>query len=176
MIIVRKAVAGLSEATMARFVTRAARAGGLRGQANVLLTTNREMQSLNSRFLSKNVATDVLSFPANLELPGQSAGDIAISTEMAAQNGKRLGHSPGEEVKILALHGLLHLAGYDHEHDNGRMARKEQQLRIRLGLPAGLIERNIISARIPDTRPRKSRRAPVTGTTLSKSKASRRER
>lgn len=177
MVIVKKAVAGLSEATLARFVRRAARAVGLQGQANILLTTNSEMQSLNSRFRGRNAATDVLSFPTNRALPRQHAGDIAISIEMAAQNGKQLGHSPAEEVKILALHGLLHLAGYDHERDNGCMARMEQQLRIQLGLPVGLIERSDRNARAPaHTRAQKMRRAPASGATLSKGKASRRER
>jgi probable rRNA maturation factor len=147
--IVRKAVADLTEATLSRFVSRAARAVGLRGEVNVLLTTNRQMKSLNWRFRAKNMATDVLSFPPTSNLPAQYAGDIAISAEMAAQNGKRLGHSPAEEVKILALHGLLHLAGYDHERDNGTMARKEQQLRVKLGLPGGLIERNNGSTGMP---------------------------
>jgi probable rRNA maturation factor len=140
--IVRKAVADLSEATLSRFVTRAARAVGLRGEVNVLLTTNRQMKSLNWRFRMKNVATDVLSFVPDPKSAAPYAGDIAISAEMAAKNGKRLGHSPAEEVKILVVHGLLHLAGYDHERDNGTMARKEQQLRISLDLPNGLIERN----------------------------------
>ncbi len=71
------------------------------------------------------------------------AGDIAISAEIAAQNAKRLGHSIAEEIQILALHGILHLAGFDHERDNGRMAGIEANLRAVLGLPVGLIERNL---------------------------------
>ena len=142
MITIRKPVTDLNEGTLSRFARRAARAIGLRGEVNILLTTNREMKTLNWRFRSRNVATDVLSFLPDSNAPVQYAGDIAISTEMAAKNGKRLGHIPAEEVKILALHGLLHLAGYDHERDNGAMARKEQRLRIKLGLPGGLIERN----------------------------------
>jgi probable rRNA maturation factor len=152
MVVLRKAVAGLSEAALNRFARRAVRAVGLLGQANILVTTNREMKSLNLRFRSRNAPTDVLSFPPGSELPARDVGDIAISAEMAAKNGKRLGHSAAEEVKILTLHGLLHLAGYDHEHDNGRMARREQQLRIQLGLPSGLIERNTVN------RPRVQRR------------------
>jgi probable rRNA maturation factor len=70
------------------------------------------------------------------------AGDIAISADIAAENAKQLRHSAAEEVKILALHGVLHLAGYDHERDNGKMAHREEQLRKSLGLPLGLIERN----------------------------------
>ena len=72
---------------------------------------------------------------------GCFAGDLAISAEIAASNARRLGHSAGDELKILILHGLLHLAGYDHETDSGEMARKETRLRRLLGLPAALIER-----------------------------------
>ena len=70
------------------------------------------------------------------------AGDIAISAEIASAKAASLGHSAAQEIKILALHGVLHLAGYDHENDNGEMAGKEAKLRRSLGLPVGLIERN----------------------------------
>jgi probable rRNA maturation factor len=73
---------------------------------------------------------------------GRFAGDVAISAEIAGQNARRLGHPPAEEVKVLVLHGLLHLAGYDHESDNGTMARREARLREQLGLPVALIERS----------------------------------
>lgn len=69
------------------------------------------------------------------------AGEIAISADIALQNAVRLGHSPAEEIKILTLHGILHLAGMDHERDNGQMASKEATFRRTLGLPAALIER-----------------------------------
>jgi len=141
LIILRKSVPQLSEAAFTRFVRKAARAAKLRGAVNVLVTTNRELQSLNRRFCGKNRATDVLSFPPLATLPEDFAGDIAISAEMAAANAKKLGHSADEEVRILALHGILHLAGYDHERDNGKMARTEERLRRALGLPAALIER-----------------------------------
>ena len=74
------------------------------------------------------------------------AGDIAISAEIAAQNARHLGHSAAQEIKILVLHGILHLAGYDHESDRGTMARKEVRLRKSLGLPSGLIERSGLRA------------------------------
>jgi probable rRNA maturation factor len=178
LIIVRKAVAELSEATLSRFVRRAARAVGLRGEVNVLLTTNRQMKSLNWRFRIKNVATDVLSFVPDSKSPPQYAGDIAISAEMAAKNGRQLGHSPAEEVKILVVHGLLHLAGYDHERDDGTMARKEQQLRIRLDLPHGLIERSDRSTGMPSKRNRLTRRgsAEASGAQSPKILGSRRKR
>jgi probable rRNA maturation factor len=73
---------------------------------------------------------------------GRFAGDVAISADIASQNARRLGHSPIEEVKVLVLHGLLHLAGYDHEADNGTMARREMRLREKLKLPVALIERS----------------------------------
>ncbi|OLB21109.1 MAG: rRNA maturation RNase YbeY [Acidobacteriales bacterium 13_2_20CM_55_8] len=142
MVIVRKRVAGLSEIALARFVTRAGRAAHLHGAVNVLLTSNRELRALNSRFRGKDRPTDVLSFPPVFGLVNAFAGDVAISAEMAAQNARLLGHSPAEEVKILALHGMLHLAGYDHERDHGEMARTEECLRKSLRLPAGLIDRS----------------------------------
>ena len=141
LIIVRKRVAGLSEIALARFVTRASRATRLHGVVNLLLTSNSELRALNSRFRGKDRPTDVLSFPPVFGLVDAFAGDVAISAEMAAYNARLLGHSPAEEIKILALHGMLHLAGYDHERDHGEMARTEERLRKFLRLPAGLIDR-----------------------------------
>jgi probable rRNA maturation factor len=100
------------------------------------------MKSLNRRFRGMDKATDVLSFTAPFgSLRKQLAGEIAISAEIAAQNAHALGHTAAQEVKILVLHGILHLRGYDHERDNGRMARRESQLRSQLRLPIALIER-----------------------------------
>ncbi len=146
MVILRKAVAGLSESALSRFAARACRILRLQGAVNVLVTSSREMRFLNRRFRGKDRPTDVLSFPPMPELADQLAGDLAISAEIAGYNARHLGHSPGEEVKILVLHGLLHLAGYDHQVDNGSMARKEEKLRNQLGLPVGLIERSQGSA------------------------------
>ncbi len=161
MIIIQKRVAGLSEAALAKFVTRARRLTGLRGSVSVLVTSSREMQGLNRRFRGKNKPTDVLSFPAVPGLVQGFAGDVAISAEIAAHNARRLGHTVAEEIRILTLHALLHLAGYDHELDDGEMERKEAGLRKALGLPVGLIERNArwrpgIPARLngQDARPR----------------------
>jgi probable rRNA maturation factor len=140
-------VAGLSEAALLKFVQRASRMVGLRGVVNFLITGNRELRELNHRFRGKDTPTDVLSFPPVLALRDGFAGDVAISAEMAVQNSRRLGHSAAEEIKILALHGVLHLAGFDHERDHGEMARKELRLRRSLGLPAGLIERTRQPAR-----------------------------
>lgn len=141
LIILRKRVAGLNRAALARFVAQASRAAGLRGAVNVLLTSSRELQGLNRRFRGKNRPTDVLSFPPMPGLMDGFAGDVAISAEIAGQNARRLGHAVVEEIKILTLHGVLHLAGHDHECDHGEMAREEEHLRRKLGLPQALIER-----------------------------------
>ena len=141
MVIFQKCVPDLTALALDRFVVRARRAAGLKGVVNVLVTSNAELKSLNRRFRGKDKPTDVLSFPAEPDPRKQFAGEIAISAEIAAQNARPLGHSPAEEVKILVLHGVLHLRGYDHECDNGQMARREKQLRAKLHLPLGLIER-----------------------------------
>ena len=143
VIILQRKVAALSQASLERFVLRARRAVGLRDAVNLLVTTSAALAALNRQFRGNNQATDVLSFPssAGRGRRGTLAGEIAISADIVAQNANRLGLSPATEVKILALHGILHLAGFDHERDNGRMARKETQLRRLLKLPVGLIER-----------------------------------
>ena len=140
MVILQKAVAGLTKLALTRFLALARRAAGLRGAVNILVTSNAEMRSLNRRFRGQHEPTDVLSFPAPHHAKN-FAGDIAISAEIATQNARILGHDPGTEVKILTLHGILHLRGYDHESDHGQMARREQKLRRELSLPVGLIER-----------------------------------
>jgi probable rRNA maturation factor len=141
MIVFRQRVIGLNRTSLARFASRAQRAIRLQGEVNVLVTNNGELQALNARFRGKHQPTDVLSFPA-MPAAANFAGDVAISADLATLNARLLGHSVAEEVKILTLHGLLHLAGYDHERDQGEMARREQQLRRQLGLPQGLIERH----------------------------------
>ncbi|MGA9510736.1 MAG: rRNA maturation RNase YbeY [Candidatus Sulfotelmatobacter sp.] len=116
----------------------------LRGTVNVLVTNSHELRSLNLRFRGKDKPTDVLSFPeprTNLPNAKHAAGDLAVSAEIARDNAKRLGHSLATEIKILTLHGILHLAGFDHERDNGEMADKERRLRLQLKLETGLIER-----------------------------------
>ena len=135
-------MAGLSEAALERFVRRACRVAGVKGAVDVLVTTSRELQALNNRYRKRNKATDVLSFPPMPGLRGELAGDVAISAEIAKRSARQLGHSVAQEIKILALHGILHLAGYDHENDRGQMARKETQLRTLFSLPNGLIERS----------------------------------
>ena len=145
-VILMQPVKGLSEATLGRFISAACRRVGLEGGITVLGTSDREMRNLNRRFRDKNSTTDVLSFAPFTVVSG-FAGDIAISLDLAARNAKRFGHSPADEVRILVLHGILHLAGYDHEGDNGEMAARESELRRRLGLPEALIERGSVTAR-----------------------------
>jgi probable rRNA maturation factor len=139
LVIVSRKISGVSQLALARFLTKARRVIGS-GQVDVLITSNDEVQSLNRRFRRKNKPTDVLSFPS-LHAGNDFAGDIAVSAEIARENAARLGHSLNDELKVLVLHGLLHLAGYDHEADHGEMARKEARLRKQLGLPESLIER-----------------------------------
>jgi probable rRNA maturation factor len=142
LVILRKPIAGLSEVALARFVAKATRIVRLKGEVNVLVTSSHELRRLNRTFRRKDKPTDVLSFPAVSGLSESQVSDVAISAEIAAKNAQQLGHSTAEEIRILTLHGLLHLAGYDHERDHGEMARKEQRLRRSLGLPVGLIERS----------------------------------
>ncbi len=142
MVVLRKKLPGVSERALRRFLTRAERAVGLSGEVNVLITTSREVRALNRRYRGKDKPTDVLSFPPLRTIIHDFAGDVAISADIAAQNSRKLGHAASDEIKILMLHGVIHLAGYDHESDEGQMARKEDRLRRALGLPASLIARN----------------------------------
>jgi probable rRNA maturation factor len=135
-----------SARSLASFLQAAQAAVRLRGQVTVLLTTDAAIRALNRRFRGKNKSTDVLSFPADAAFgpdlgPEKIAGDLAISMPTACRQAAAQHHPLAVEIKVLILHGLLHLAGYDHETDTGRMARRERQLRARLGLPMGLIER-----------------------------------
>jgi len=145
--------------TLARFLAAAQAAVRLKGEVTVLLTTDAAIRKLNRRFRGRNEATDVLSFPANGPFPGSSAdeiaGDVAISVPAALRQGTACGHSLGTELKVLMLHGLLHLAGCDHEADAGQMARRERLLRGRLGLPQGLIERGEAPVRSGSRSPKK---------------------
>lgn len=140
----------LSKAGLTRFFNRARQAVGLAGDVEVLLTSDAELKRLNRSFRGKNKATDVLSFPAfvpegfpaGFPIP-DTAGDLAISLETAARQADSFGHSLEDEVRILLLHGLLHLSGLDHETDDGEMAVREAELRDKLRLPNGLIARTV---------------------------------
>ena len=97
-----------------------------------LITDDAELRRLNRQFRGKNHATDVLSFPPD---------EMAISLDRALVQAKELGHSLDDELRVLMLHGVLHLCGMDHESDSGEMKRAETRWRKKLGLPSGLIER-----------------------------------
>jgi probable rRNA maturation factor len=118
---------------LAAWLTRVAPAAA-RGEIVVALVSDARIRSLNKRYRRMDRATDVLSFEPS---------DIVIATGVAHRQAREAGHSYLTELKVLALHGLLHLVGYDHHDpaDAGRMARVERTLRRRGGLRTGLIER-----------------------------------
>ena len=118
------------------------------GSVNVALVSDRLAQTLNCQYRGRDYATDVLSFP--LGEPAKEAvgrrppglvGEIVIARGVARRQARRAGHSETTELRVLALHGLLHLLGHDHETDRGAMGRLERRLGRKGGLPAGLIER-----------------------------------
>jgi probable rRNA maturation factor len=111
---------------------------GAKGDLSIAIVSDRRMRALNRQFRGKDKVTDVLSFPADAR---GFLGDIVIAAGVSKRQARDAGHSAQTEVRVLALHGLLHLLGYDHEADDGRMARAEARLRRKAGLPEGLIER-----------------------------------
>ena len=120
-----------------------------RGAVVIAMITDARMRTINRQFRRQDYATDVLSFPALL--PGV-LGEMAIATGVLRRQAREAGHPEAVEARVLALHGLLHLLGYDHETDHGEMRRAEERLRKRAGLPPGLIRR------ASDTRPTRARR------------------
>lgn len=110
-----------------------------RGDLSVAIVSDRRMRALNRQFRGKDAVTDVLSFPS--ETRG-FMGDIVIASGVAKRQARAAGHTGQTEVRVLALHGLLHLLGHDHEGDDGKMARAELRLRKKAGLKEGLIERS----------------------------------
>jgi probable rRNA maturation factor len=126
-----------------------------RGDVAIAIVSDARMRTLNTRFRRRDKVTDVLSFPGDARLRRSAAsagqaplvppflGDIVIAAGLARRQARAAGHSYSAELKVLTLHGLLHLLGYDHHDpaDGGRMARLERRLRVRGGLRAGLIER-----------------------------------
>jgi probable rRNA maturation factor len=143
IVLFRRAPAELNRRNLERFaqVLREEVAAGAGFQC--LVTDDRELRRLNREFLGKDYATDVLSFPEEYfeTAPAGWSGEIAISAQRAQQQARAYGHSVDDEIRILMLHGVLHLMGLDHETDRGKMARAEAQWRMRLELPAGVIER-----------------------------------
>jgi probable rRNA maturation factor len=121
-----------------------------RGDIAIAIVSDARIRSLNKEYRRKDKVTDVLSFDPPSPQSGfggagnpRSVGDIVIGAGVARRQAREVGHSYAAELKVLALHGLLHLLGYDHHDpkDGGRMARLERRLRSRGGLRAGLIER-----------------------------------
>jgi probable rRNA maturation factor len=107
----------------------------------VCLVSDAAIARLNHRYRGKRGPTDVLSFPSGggkssgaARVALRYAGDIAISPSAARRNARRLDRTLPAELRVLILHGMLHLAGYDHETDRGEMDRIERRLRRRLGL------------------------------------------
>ena len=118
-----------------------------RGDVSVALVSDRRMRALNRQFRGKDSVTDVLSFPSDTR---GFLGDVVIAAGVSRQQARAAGHTVQTELRVLALHGLLHLLGYDHDVDDGKMARAEARLRKKAGLTEGLIER---------ARPQKARTA-----------------
>jgi probable rRNA maturation factor len=112
-----------------RVLAGAARALKVEGEVSLVLTGDRSLRALNARYRGKDKPTDVLSFPAGGEA---GLGDIVISVETAERNARALGRTLPRELDVLALHGFLHVLGYDHETDDGTMDRLEARLRRRL--------------------------------------------
>ena len=142
---------------IARWLARVAPSSA-RGTVSVALASDATVRSLNRRYRGIDRTTDVLSFPAFARgkhsrasarqatsaqppAPSPLLGDVVIARGVARRQARAAGHSELTEVRVLALHGLLHLLGYDHERDNGRMHRVEARLRRQGGLREGLIER-----------------------------------
>lgn len=131
----------LSKSALTRFLNRARKLVGIDGEVEILLTSDAELKRLNRTFRNKNKPTDILSFPTPPEISAHHAGDLAISLETASRQAAQFGHSLPDELRILILHGLLHLSGLDHETDRGEMAARETALRTTLKLPTNLIAR-----------------------------------
>ena len=128
---------GAEAASLSRWLRRVAPAR-VKGHVTVALVTDARIQTLNRTFRDVDKATDVLSFPAD---EPSTLGDVVIARGVARRQARQAGHDFPTELRVLALHGLLHLLGYDHEHDGGRMARAEARLRRKGRLREGLIER-----------------------------------
>ena len=114
------------------------------GEVTIALVGDARMRTLNRAFRGVDHATDVLSFPAADSAPRaavRTLGDVVIATGVATRQARAAGHPLGTELRVLALHGLLHLLGFDHESDDGQMARTEATLRRAGRLPEGLIAR-----------------------------------
>ena len=159
-ILFRVPARGVSRSKLLEFARQLQQAVAKGAPFCCLVTSDDELQALNKQFRGKDYPTDVLSFPAagvegrRSKTKGRSpfhnraqadslpySGDIAISWDRTKAQALEYGHSGEQEIRILMLHGLLHLAGFDHETDRGQMARAEREWRKRFKLPSGVIER-----------------------------------
>jgi len=120
----------VSPARLRRVLSGAAEALRVSGEMSLVLGGDRLLRRLNRDYRGKDRPTDVLSFPGDGGEAG--LGDVVISVETAGRNARRLGRSLLQELDVLALHGLLHVLGHDHETDDGAMDRLERRLRTRL--------------------------------------------
>lgn len=111
-------------------------------EVELILCDDSEIRELNRRYRGIDRATDVLSFPTEGELPVLPLGSIVISVEKVKEKAAEYGHSQEDELALLFIHGMLHLAGYDHESDDGEMRARERELIEEFGLPESLIVRN----------------------------------
>jgi probable rRNA maturation factor len=150
MILNRQRSVRLSKRALELFLQRVGRELGLeKAHVTVCLVSDAEIAGMNKAFRKKKGPTDVLSFPVNAGARSKSSrrtklrvrhpeekflGDIAIAPAVAKRNAQIYGRTLPVEMKILILHGVLHLLGYDHETDRGEMERTEKKLRRRLGL------------------------------------------
>ena len=120
----------VSAARLRRVLGGAASALRVKGEVSLVLAGDRLLRRLNRTYRGKDRPTDVLSFPGGGGEAG--LGDVVISVETAERNARGLGRTLGQELDVLALHGFLHVLGYDHETDDGEMDRLEARLRERL--------------------------------------------
>ncbi len=148
MILNRQRTARLTRRPLELFLRRVWDELGLEGtEVTICLVSDAEITRMNASFRGKKGPTDVLSFPAAENrrpfrikrgrrglIKNRYLGDVAISPATAGRNAKTYGRTLGNEIRILILHGVLHLLGYDHETDRGEMDRLERKLRLRLGL------------------------------------------
>ena len=107
----------------------------------LIIVDNDTIQSINKEYRNIDKPTDVLSFPLDVSCKGMPIGSIIISSDKVKEMSKKLGHSIEDEFKLLLIHGLLHLIGYDHEIDNGEMRKKEEEIIKYFNLPKSLIIR-----------------------------------